>query len=70
MLLLCTQVWDSYGRLMFISSTHEYPITAVSWSPDGQLFAAGSYNTLRLCDRTGVSGVRQDRGERGVTGQG
>ena len=40
---------------MYSSSAHEYPITAVSWTPDGELFAVGSFNTLRLCDRCGVS---------------
>ncbi|ELT91803.1 hypothetical protein CAPTEDRAFT_169559 [Capitella teleta] len=49
------KVWDCYGRIMYVSSIHEYPITSVSWSPDGQLFAIGSFNTLRLCDKTGWS---------------
>lgn len=49
------KVWDSYGRLMYSSSTHDYPITSVSWSPDGDTFAVGSYNTLRLCDKAGWS---------------
>jgi len=40
---------------VYVSSAHDYPITAVSWSPDGDLFAIGSFNTLRLCDKTGVS---------------
>ena len=53
--VLSCQVWDSYGRLMYVSMAHDYPITAVSWSPDGDLFAIGSFNTLRLCDKTGVS---------------
>ena len=53
--VLSYQVWDSYGRLMYVSMAHDYPITAVSWSPDGDLFAIGSFNTLRLCDKTGVS---------------
>ncbi|XP_067950088.1 intraflagellar transport protein 80 homolog isoform X1 [Watersipora subatra] len=49
------KVWDSYGRQMYNSVTHDYPITAVAWAPDGQLFAVGSFNTLRLCDKTGWS---------------
>jgi len=40
---------------MYVSAAHDYPITAVSWSPDGDVFAVGSFNTLRLCDKTGVS---------------
>lgn len=49
------KVWDSYGRLLFSSSSHDYPITSVSWAPDGELFAVGSFHTLRLCDKTGWS---------------
>lgn len=49
------KVWDSYGRLLYSSPSHEYPITSVSWAPDGDLFAVGSFHTLRLCDKTGWS---------------
>ncbi|BFZ00478.1 hypothetical protein BsWGS_03517 [Bradybaena similaris] len=49
------KVWDIYGRQLYSSSSHDYPITAVSWTPDGEMFAAGSFNTLRLCDRSGWS---------------
>ncbi|XP_051966276.1 intraflagellar transport protein 80 homolog isoform X2 [Xyrauchen texanus] len=49
------KVWDSYGRLLFSSAAHDYPISAVSWAPDGELFAVGSFSTLRLCDKTGWS---------------
>ena len=49
------RVWDTFGRQLFNSSQHDYPITSISWSPDGQLFATGSYNTLRLCDKIGWS---------------
>uniref|UniRef100_A0A7M4ELG6 Intraflagellar transport 80 n=1 Tax=Crocodylus porosus TaxID=8502 RepID=A0A7M4ELG6_CROPO len=49
------QVWDSYGRLLYSSQPHEYPITSVAWALDGELFAVGSFHTLRLCDKTGWS---------------
>uniref|UniRef100_A0A2C9JF99 Uncharacterized protein n=1 Tax=Biomphalaria glabrata TaxID=6526 RepID=A0A2C9JF99_BIOGL len=49
------KVWDTYGRQLYCSSSHEYPITSVSWTPDGEMFAIGSFNTLRLCDRSGWS---------------
>ncbi|KAJ8388659.1 hypothetical protein AAFF_G00130680 [Aldrovandia affinis] len=49
------KVWDSYGRLLYTSSSHDYPVTSVAWAPDGELFAVGSFNTLRLCDKTGWS---------------
>lgn len=53
--LLVRTVWDSYGRLLYNSQPHEHPITSVAWAPDGELFAVGSFHTLRLCDKTGWS---------------
>ncbi|KAG7215614.1 hypothetical protein INR49_022140 [Caranx melampygus] len=47
------KVWDSFGRLLYSSSFHDYPVTSLSWAPDGEVFAVGSFNTLRLCDKTG-----------------
>ena len=49
------RVWDSFGRQLYCSGQHDYPITAVSYSPDGENFAVGSFNTLRLCDKIGWS---------------
>ncbi|XP_044290369.1 intraflagellar transport protein 80 homolog isoform X4 [Varanus komodoensis] len=49
------KVWDSYGRLLYSSQSHEYPITSVAWALDGELFAVGSFHTLRLCDKSGWS---------------
>lgn len=49
------KVWDSFGRLLYSSSSHDYPVTSLSWAPDGEVFAMGSFNTLRLCDKTGWS---------------
>nr|XP_020647438.1 intraflagellar transport protein 80 homolog isoform X5 [Pogona vitticeps] len=49
------KVWDSYGRLLYSSQAHEYPVTSVAWALDGELFAVGSFRTLRLCDKTGWS---------------
>ncbi|KAK7882659.1 hypothetical protein WMY93_028833 [Mugilogobius chulae] len=49
------KVWDSFGRLLYTSSSHDYPVTSLSWAPDGEVFAMGSFNTLRLCDKTGWS---------------
>ncbi|XP_062068405.1 intraflagellar transport protein 80 homolog isoform X4 [Lepus europaeus] len=54
------KVWDSYGRLLYNSQPHEHPITSVAWAPDGDLFAVGSFHTLRLCDKTGVRNVLND----------
>ncbi|KAK5967559.1 Intraflagellar transport protein 80 [Trichostrongylus colubriformis] len=49
------KLWDSFGRNLFTSITHDYPISSVAWSPDGQCFAVGSYNILLLCDKAGWS---------------
>ncbi|NXG08602.1 IFT80 protein, partial [Sakesphorus luctuosus] len=49
------KVWDSFGRALYSSQPHGHPITSLAWAPDGQLFAVGSFNTLRLCDRAGWS---------------
>ena len=50
----CLQVWDSYGRQLFSSGPLDYPITSVEFSPDGEMFAVGAFNILRICDKTGV----------------
>ena len=35
------RVWDSFGRQLFSAGQHDYPITSLAWSPDGQYFAVG-----------------------------
>ncbi|KAK3271476.1 Intraflagellar transport protein 80 [Cymbomonas tetramitiformis] len=47
------KVWDCFGRLLYQSSPCDHAVTSVSWCPDGELFAVGSFNLLRLCDKTG-----------------
>lgn len=49
------KVWDSFGRMMYSSTAHDHPITAVRWNQDGSVFAAAGYNMMRLCDRAGYS---------------
>ena len=49
------RIWDRYGRMLYNSAAHDYPVTAISWSPSGDKFAVGSFNTLRLCDKKGWS---------------
>ena len=49
------KVWDSYGRQIYSSSPHEHAITSISWNPSGEMFAVGSYNMIRICDRLGAS---------------
>ncbi|XP_076387112.1 intraflagellar transport protein Oseg5 isoform X4 [Megachile rotundata] len=49
------KVWDPNGTQLFSSNAGDHPITAVSWSHSGNYFAVGSFNTVKLCDRTGWS---------------
>lgn len=51
------KIWDSYGRQLYSSRGMEHVITSVGWSPNGDVFAVGSYNILRLCDKTVSAGV-------------
>jgi len=53
------KIWDSYGRLLFCSAPLDHVVTSVAWSPNGKYFAVGSYNVLKLCDRTGWSYCRE-----------
>ena len=49
------KIWDSMGRLLFTSMALEHPVTSLNWSPDGTMFAVGSFNCLKLCDESGWS---------------
>ncbi|XP_017775258.1 PREDICTED: intraflagellar transport protein 80 homolog [Nicrophorus vespilloides] len=49
------RVWDGQGRPLYSSGLHDHPISSIAWCPGGDLFAIGSYNTLRLCDHSGWS---------------
>lgn len=49
------KLWDIFGHILYASQTNDYPITSVAWTPDGELFGVGSFNSLRLCDKTGWS---------------
>lgn len=47
------KVWDSFGRLLYQSSNLESAVTSVAWCPNGDQFAVGSFDSIRLCDRMG-----------------
>lgn len=47
------RIWDAFGRQLFASSPYDYVMTSVAWSPSGELLAAGSFEMLRLCDKSG-----------------
>jgi len=53
------RIWDSYGRQPYASAAVEYSIASLSWAPNGRYFAVGSFNMLRLCDKTGWSYSRE-----------
>ena len=55
------RVWDAYGRQLYASAAVEFSISSVAWAPNGRYFAAGSFNMLRLCDKTGWSYAREAR---------
>ncbi len=48
-----TQIWDQYGRNIFTSSAYNYVITSLAWAPCGEYFAVGSYEMIKLCNKTG-----------------
>ena len=47
------KIWDQYGRNIFVSLPYNYVTTSVAWAPSGEYFAVGSYDMLRLCNKTG-----------------
>mmetsp|Transcript_9747 Transcript_9747/g.36287 ORF Transcript_9747/g.36287 Transcript_9747/m.36287 type:complete len:855 (-) Transcript_9747:37-2601(-) len=49
------KVWDEYGRSLFVSTPFDHAVTSLKWNPDGELFAVGTYNTIKLCDKNGWS---------------
>ena len=49
------RVWDSYGRQLYTSAAYDYVITSVKWAPNGECFAVGSFEMIRLCDKSGWS---------------
>lgn len=57
------KVWDPYGRNVYTSTAGEHPITSARFSADGQMFAVGSFMTLRVCDKTGWSHSYERLGE-------
>jgi intraflagellar transport protein 80 len=49
------KVFDGYGRVVFASRVYDHPLTSAKWAPDGDVFAVGSFDMLRVCDKTGWS---------------
>ncbi len=56
----CTyKVWDSFGRQLYSSRPLEHVVTSIRWNPNGDHFAVGSFNVIRLCDKSGWSHCRE-----------
>ena len=53
------KVWDSHGRQLYSAPTGVHVVTSVAWMPSGEAFAVGSFQSLRLCDKTGWSHARE-----------
>lgn len=49
------RVWDQYGRQLYSSLPYDHVITSIKWAPNGEVFAVGAFEMLRLCDKTGWS---------------
>ena len=49
------RVWDQFGRQLYNSLPYDHVITSIKWSPNGEVFAVGSFEMLRLCDKSGWS---------------
>ena len=47
------KLWDQFGRNLFVSLPYNYVTTSIAWAPSGEYFAVGSFDMLRLCNKTG-----------------
>ncbi|XP_071453999.1 intraflagellar transport protein 80 homolog [Hetaerina americana] len=56
------KVWDSFGHLLYSSAEQNFPVTSLAWCPGGEFFALGSFNTIRLCDKSGWSHYQEKPG--------
>ena len=55
------RVWDQYGRQLYNSLPYDHVITSVKWAPNGEVFAVGAYEMLRLCDEVfTLSGLNKE----------
>jgi intraflagellar transport protein 80 len=53
------KIWDRHGRSLYVSRPWEHVVTCVSWAPSGEYFAAGMFNQVKLCDKTGWAHERE-----------
>lgn len=53
------RVWDAFGRQLFQSKPMDHVVTSVSWAASGACFAVGSFNVVKVCDKTGWTHARE-----------
>ena len=39
--------------MLYSSNAYAYVINSIKWSPNGEYFAVGAFEMLKLCDKTG-----------------
>lgn len=49
------KIWDQYGRNLYTSNSFNSVITSLSWAPSGEYFAVGSFENIKLCNKSGWS---------------
>ena len=54
------KIWNSDGILLYSSSSHDYCLTSIAWAPNGQYFCVGSFNMIKLCDKSGWSHIMHE----------
>lgn len=47
------RISTSEGVCLYSSKPHNHPITTLSWFPNGEYFAIGSFGNVQLCDTSG-----------------
>ncbi|CAG5105714.1 Oidioi.mRNA.OKI2018_I69.chr1.g2388.t1.cds [Oikopleura dioica] len=55
------KIWDLFGRLLFQSADHQFPITSISFSPNADSLLVGTFGIVKFCDPSGksISSVQQ-----------
>lgn len=48
------KIWDNQGSIIYAGFPEDFAVTSVDFSANGELLAVGGFNTLKLCNFTGV----------------
>jgi hypothetical protein len=49
----------THTQQLYCSAPGSHVVTSVAWAPNGEAFAVGAYDSLRLCDGTGWTHARE-----------